>query len=363
MSARPLKILFAVHDWGLGHATRDLVLIRALVAAGHAVTVLSHGRALHLLREELGASCRFVTLRDIPKPISRRAWSFHAKMALAMPLIFRTFRREREFVTRLWEEERFDRIVSDSRYGVCLPQVPSYYLTHSLRQIVPGRSRLLERFVESAQRALLAGGRKILIPDELDCGGLAGDLAHDVACDWGSDRLAYIGILSSLRRQDVVQDIDCFISISGPEPQRTIFERLVLAQVHELAGRVVVALGRPDAREEVRDDGRIAIHSYMGRQRQEEMMNRARLIVSRSGYTTLMELAELGKRALLVPTVGQTEQEYLARYHEQRGHLHAVAQHKLRLAQDVATARAYRGLPPLRPTLHSVDRFLQVVLG
>ena len=358
-----MKILFAVHDWGLGHATRDLVLIRALAADGHAVTVLSHGSALRLLRSELGDRCSYVALRDIPKPISRRAFWFHARMALSLPLIFLTFRRERAFVQRLWERERFDRIVSDSRFGVCLPQVPSYYITHSLRQIVPGRLRLLETLVEGTQRWLLAGGRGILVPDAETDGGLAGDLCHHTTCDWGRGRVHYLGLLSSLRRRGLPQDVDCFVSVSGPEPQRSIFERTVLAQVRELEGRVVVALGRPGAPDATLEGGRITVHGYLDRARQEEMMNRARLVVSRSGYTTLMELAELGRRALLVPTPGQTEQEYLARHHEQHGHLHGVAQHRLRLARDAARARDYAGLPPMAPTERSVQRFRDLVLA
>jgi hypothetical protein len=358
-----VKILFAVQDWGLGHATRDLILIRALLDDGHEVIVLSHGAALELLRSELGERCRYETLRDIPKPLSRRGLWFQARMALSMPQILLTFRRERAFTQALWERERFDRVVSDSRFGVCLPQVPSFHLTHSLRQIIPGRLRSIETIVEFGQRRLLSDCRKVLVADEEAGGGLAGELCHGVRLDWGANRVAYLGILSSLSRREVERDIDYFVSISGPEPQRSIFERIALAQVAELPGRVVVALGRAGAPDTELDGGRIQVHGYLNRARQEEVMNRARLVVSRSGYTTLMELAELGQRALLVPTPGQTEQEYLARYHEERGHFHAVRQDRLRLAEDTARARGYAGLPRMTPTARSAQRFLDVVVG
>lgn len=358
-----MNVLFAVEDWGLGHATRDLVLIRGLLEEGQSVTVLSTGPALRLLQSELGERCRYVRLRDIPKPVSRRAFWFHTRMALSLPLMFATWRHERTFVRQLRAREGFERIVSDSRFGVCLPEVPSYFLTHSLRQIVPGRSALLETWVERIQRHLLASGRKILVPDAAAEGGLAGALCHDMACDWGLDRIEYLGILSSLSRRDAAQDVDCFISLSGPEPQRTILERIILAQVAALQGRVVIALGRPDAGSFTLEGGRIAVHAYLDREAQEQIMNRARIVVSRSGYTTLMELAELGRLALLIPTPGQTEQEYLADYHERRGHLHSVRQSNLRLAEDVARARSYAGLPPMAATARSVRRFLDVVLG
>ncbi len=357
----PLNVLFAVHDWGLGHATRDLPLIRGLIAAGHRVSVLSCGRALHLLRAELGAECEFIALRDIPKPLSRRPAWFYVKMSLLMPLVLATFRRERAVTRRLHRERGFDRIVSDSRFGVCLPEVPSYYLFHSLRQIIPGRPYRLEKLVECGQRHLLRHARAVLVPDA-EHDGLAGDLCHDVHCDWGG-RVRYLGVLASVHRRACVQDIDCFISISGAEPQRTLFERIVLHGVHDLPGRVVVALGRPDRTGPAREDGRVTIHPYLDRRRQEEMFNRAKLVVCRSGYSTLMELAELHRPALFVPTPGQSEQEYLAEYHRARGHVHAVAQNRLDLARDAARAREYPGLPPVASPERSVHRFLEIVTG
>ncbi len=358
-----LKVLFAVHDWGLGHATRDLALIRGLTGAGHRVTVLSNGRALRLLRDELGASCEFVPLRDIPKPLSRRPAWFYVKMSLAMPMVLATFARERAFTRRLQRERGFDRIVSDSRFGVCLREVPSYYVFHSLRQIIPGRPYGLEKLVECGQRRLLRRARAILVPDVEDNGGLAGDLSHHPHCDWGG-RLRYLGNLASVHRRPLAQDVDCFVSISGAEPQRTLLERIVLRDVHRLPGRVVVALGRPErAGEAPRDDGRVTIHPYLDRNRQEELLNRARLVVCRSGYSTLMELAELRRPALFVPTPGQSEQEYLAEYHRSRGHVHAVEQKHLDLVADVARARGLPGLPAVPPTEVSVRRFLAVVTG
>jgi UDP-N-acetylglucosamine transferase subunit ALG13 len=374
-----VNILFAIHDWGLGHATRGLMLVRALLDAGHSVTILSAGRAMRLLRQELNNSYLplssgafmpydFIELQDIPKPLSRRAAWFYVKMSLSLPLVFKTFQREQQVVEELCRERNYDRIISDSRYGVWSRDVPSFYLVHSLRQIIPGRPRQLEKLVEYSQRRLLGKAQKILIPDQQD-NGLAGDLCHDIDCDWGG-RLEYIGILSSVARTTAEPDIDYFISVSGAEPQRSIFEKIVLEQVHQLNGKVVVALGKPDSSSDgytlynnsgFSDNGRIEIHQYMNRAQQQEMMNRARLVISRSGYTTLMELAELGKKALLIPTVGQSEQEYLAGYHERLGHLHTVRQRDLNLAHDVAEAERYKGLPPTDPTRRSVQRFLGAV--
>lgn len=354
----PLHVLFAVQAWGLGHATRDLVLIRGLLGAGHRVTILATGRALVLLRDELGEACTYVELGDIPKPLGRHASSFYLRMSLSMPEVFWIYRQERLLARRLVQERGINRIVSDSRYGVCLSEVPSFHIVHSLRQVIPGRPGALEKFVEASQRHLLRHGR-ILIPDQEE-DGLAGDLCHNLACDWNSG-MEYLGILSSVGRQDLQEDVDVFVSISGAEPQRTFFEELVLARVRELGGRIVVALGNPDAPGIRSDDGRVTVHGYLDRDREEEMLNRARLVVTRPGYTTLMELAELGKPALLVPTVGQSEQEYLGDRLEALGLMHCVRQQRLDLPQDVEAARTYPGLPRMHPTRESVDHFLAAV--
>ncbi|MGA8261966.1 MAG: glycosyltransferase [Arenicellales bacterium] len=360
MASGRLKCLFAVHDWGLGHATRDLLLIRALVASGHDVTVLSTGRALTLLREELGESCDFIEFPDIPKPLGRTAAAFYIRMSLAMPRVLWLFRRERAFTGHLCRERGFQRVISDSRLGVVSKEVPSYYIYHSLRQIMPAPLRSFGPLVERSQRRLLSDARLTLVPDQEE-NGIAGDLCHNLACDWAG-RVLYLGILSSVQRERVEADVDVFISVSGAEPQRTYFESQVMSQVSRLSGRrVEITLGRPDLPYRCWRHGGATVHTYLDRTGQQALLNRARLVVTRSGYTTLMELAELGKPALLVPTVGQSEQEYLADYHHRQGHAHAVRQSMLDLARDVPVAERTPGLPRVHPTSESVRRFLAAV--
>jgi UDP-N-acetylglucosamine transferase subunit ALG13 len=237
--------------------------------------------------------------------------------------------------------------------------VPSYCIFHSIHQRVPFFSGFTERFVERGQRDLLKGFSKVLIPDVEDSGGLSGWLGHDPVFDWGAGRLVYIGPLSSTPRMDVAQDIDVFFSVSGIEPQRGLLERLVLDALPKLSGRIVVTLGRPGD-DACRDIAGATVHGYLDRQRQAEMLNRARLVMTRSGYTTLMELAGLGRKALFVATPGQSEQEYLARFHRERGHVWSVAQKHLDIPRDLERARAARGIPRMDVTA-STRNFLAAI--
>jgi len=133
-----------------------------------------------------------------------------------------------------------------------------------------------------------------------------------------------------------------------------------MAALSGIDGRIVVTRGRPEAAGERRTENGAEIHGYLDRRAQAAMMNRARVTITRSGYTTLMELAELGKRALFVPTPGQSEQEYLARYHRERGHVWSTTQRRLDFASDLPRALAAAGVPRIS-TGDSVRRFLELV--
>jgi UDP-N-acetylglucosamine transferase subunit ALG13 len=355
------RILYGVYHWGLGHATRSLGLIRALVGRGDEVIVLmAPGPGLHLLQSELGDACEYIPFRDTPAPFSRYPAVFYLRMTAAMPWVLAGYRREHRMTERLVRERRLDGVVSDSRLGVWSAAVPSYCIFHSIHQRVPFFGSFTERFVERGQRDLLKGFSKILIPDVAQNGGLSGWLGHDPAFDWGEGRLVYIGPLSSVPHMHVEQDLDVFFSVSGIEPQRGLLEELVLRALPKLSGRIVVTLGRPTDAGARREIAGATVHGYLDRKRQAEMLNRARLVMTRSGYTTLMELAGLGRKALFVATPGQSEQEYLARFHRERGNVWSVEQKRLDLPRDLERARAAQGIPRMDVSA-SVGNFLAAI--
>lgn len=356
-----LKILFAVASWGLGHATRDLPLIQRMLDQGHDVTVVSCGRALSLLQQELRDRCAFLEWPDLPHGLARSAPLFYAKFALSLPLALRAIIAENRAVESLLTRSPYDRIVSDTRYGVRSPRVQSFQVSHGLRFIAPRRTQLLETMMDYIYFRCFGPSTNLIVPD-FETDGLSGDLAHNPRF-LAAERLSYIGILSGVRRQSFPTDIDCYVSISGPEPQRTILEKLILKQASQLPGRIVISLGKPEEAGQAWARGKLMVYSYVNRRQQQELMNRAKLIVSRSGYTTMMELAELGKPALLIPTPGQTEQEYLAALHRRRGTYYSVSQNRLNLPRDLSIAAGHPGFQPTHGTDESVSRFMRIIEG
>jgi len=353
-----MKTLFAVCSWGLGHATRDIPLMRGILKAKHSLTIVGRGRSLELLKGELGDRCQYVSMSDYSSVYSKKDFSV-AKFLGYFPFYIDEIIKEHIKIKKLVRKEKYERIISDSRFGVYDKKIPSYFIFHQLRFISPVRIKLFEMATERFNYSFFKENFSMfLVPDDKK-NPLSGDLSHNLRY-FKDDKVEYLGIISDLKKREVKQDIDYFISL--PEPQRTVLEKIILQQASSLKGKVVIALGRPEDQRN-RTFNHLRIFGYLGRKKQEEIMNRAKLVITRSGYTTLMELVALNKKALLIPTPGQTEQVYLADYHRKKGNFYSVSQDELNLTRDVEIASQYRGLSHEVDTDKAVEIFMKNVFG
>ncbi len=330
-----MRFLFGICAWGLGHATRTLPIIRKAVNEGHRVTVVSSGRALNLLQRELGESVLFIGLEDYNPPETLNPSFLVPATLLRFPEYLRSMFREKDFVRRFIMNRKIDVIFSDNRFAFYSREVPSYFMGHQLRILNPLGNIALENGTEIYNNYFLKRYAGILVPDFAE-DGLAGRLAHDLSRIEKS-RISYTGALSEFNYQAIPQDLDLFVSISGPEPHRTSFEHVVRKQLEGFKGKVVVTLGKPgeNAQEESN------VRSYLGRKERENLLNRSKIVVARSGYSTLMDLFSLRKRGLLIPTPGQLEQEYLANYHMQRKTFYCVSEKELDIPNQLDKALAF----------------------
>ncbi|MGE4380075.1 MAG: glycosyltransferase, partial [Methanothrix sp.] len=188
---------------------------------------------------------------------------------------------------------------------------------------------------------------------------LSGKLSRS-RLDATNKRAYFAGIFTSTRKMNLDEDLDYLIIVSGPEPQRTKLEEIIMKQVQKLPGEKVVLLGSPQKERHEKLDEHTTVHSYLSTEDKVELMNRARFLITRSGYTTMMEMVELDKKhGLFIPTPGQTEQEYLSRYYAQQGWFLSRSQYKLRLPQDVQEAMNYQGFPEMTKTAENVKRLYE----
>jgi UDP:flavonoid glycosyltransferase YjiC (YdhE family) len=356
------RVLVSPLNWGLGHATRDIPVIRQLLARGHEVTVAACGNALAVLRREF-TGCRFIEAPDYPAPYDTGRLLL-PRLALAAPDLIRALDAERRCIAKITARDRYDLVISDNRLGMYSDTVPSLFLTHQLHFHLPFLFWPAELAALYFNRLLHKKYDRVIVPDNPPGPtALAGKLSRPLLTS-SYEYLYYAGILATARCLTIPEDLDYLFIVSGPEPQRTIFERIVLPQLSDLNGKKVVLLGSPAGTTADAPDPDTTVISYVDTEEKIALLNRAKVIVCRSGYTTMMEMAEIQKRrALFVPTPGQTEQEYLSAYYERQGWFFSQEQGRLRLARDVAAAAGYAGFPEMPTTQENVRRLYEEVLA
>lgn len=356
-------ILVSPLSWGLGHATRDIPIIRELMDHGHDITIATSFGAFELLKREF-PYCEFIYFKDYPAPYSSTRY-FLPKFLANIPVLAKALADEKKEADKLFSRNNYDAVISDNRLGVYSKNIPSFFISHQLRYSIPhikpaetASQYINEYFHKKFERIIVPSNR----PDD------NGNCLSGKLCRSGRKitnlKTYYAGILSSAKKKDVFEDLDFLVIISGPEPQRSILERIILKQVQELPGEKMVLLGCPMDNFEEKLDEWTTVKSYATEEEKILLMNRARFIISRSGYTTMMDIAELGKkRGVFIPTPGQTEQEYLSKYYYEQKWFYSKSQYKLKLSTDIKNAEQYDGFPQLPKTEENVKRLYEEVFA
>jgi hypothetical protein len=349
-----MKILFGVFDWGLGHATRDLPLIEELVKENE-VDIVSTGRALEFLKQHFKERCHYLDIPSIYVPYSKTRY-FTLYFIKGIPRMTLDLGKARLIMRKVLSAGSYDKVISDCRFDVYDKQSNSYLINHQVRFKA---FRVAEDVAEKWLHWQTEHYKSVIVPD-FEENNLSGELSHNLRYV-RPHKIEYIGILSQLKKKKVRKDIDYFFPISGPEPQRTVLAQKIFKILPHLDGRIVVALGKAET-QYAKTLKSVEVYSILYQKQQEDVMNRSKFIICRSGYTTVMELCELDiKQALLIPTPGQTEQEYLSMLYEKRGIFHSVSQDKLHLPRDIEVARRYKGFECPWKTKQSVRNFMQVI--
>ncbi len=353
-----MKVIYGICSWGLGHATRSLPVIRRLIKDDNDITIISNGRSLDLLKKELKKNVKYIDIPDYPMLISENSRQFIAKSIIYWPLFIKKMVSGLQKLTRIVKNDNYDFIISDGRYDIYNKIIPSHFISHQMRIMNPLRIKFLETGSEIYNKFFFKRFKSIIIPD-YENDNLSGDLSHNLKRIEKSE-LNYVGILSDFKKLNIKKDIDFLISISGPEPQRTIFENKILSQLKYLNGKVVVTLGKSDEKKEIKSDS-LEIYSFLTKERRENLLNRAKIIISRSGYSTLLDLAVVGTKAMMIPTPGQVEQEYLSDYHNEKGTFYSVNQKKIDLKNDIGKVSCTSGIIRKCDVEKSVENIMNIV--
>ena len=313
------KALFAISSLGLGHASRSTAVVNEFKKE-YEITIVSFGNALDFLKEEFKDEEIITFLSYEDYPLLERGNGFYFYYYLFIDLIKTNIiiNRERDFVNSI--EDEYDFIYSDGRYGFCSAKIPSFLLSHQISFMPPKWLGAFKWITDFSNFFYFKRFNTIFIPDYKNIrNSLAGKLSHNILLKFL--RYKYIGVLSSYTKLPLKEDIDYLFVISGYlKDKKENFTLKLLDEAKKLDGKKVFILGDTSSNEIQILDNDTTIYPSVTKEIKNELFNRAKVVISRTGYTTIMDLVELDKKAVLFPTLNSTEQEYLARYYKHSNH-------------------------------------------
>jgi uncharacterized protein (TIGR00661 family) len=345
------RILLCVLDWGLGHATRSLALARTLQAEQYEVVFASSGLALDLLKLELpDAKFHVLPSHLITYP---REGSFAWSLIMQSRKIRKVIEQEHGMIKEILREEKFDAIISDNRYGCYHPGVRSIFISHHLKIRLPGGWKVLSWLVNFGHRRRINRFDECWIPDFPDR-KLSGDLSRlEVR------KKTFIGPLSTMKQSSPQpkKRYSLLAVLSGPEPQRTLFAEALMEQMETVDVSWLLVHGMPGSAPP--EDKRQL--SFMSRDELNRGIEESELVICRSGYSSIMDLATLGSKALLIPTPGQTEQLYLAEQLMEKGICFCQQQDKLDLRAAMHASKGFSGFSAAEDSADLLIRAIQTL--
>ena len=314
-----MKVLVAPLDWGLGHATRCVPLVESMLQLGWKVTLAGEGPSLSILTKEF-PELPTLPLKGYRINYPKNGFWLIPKLLLQVPKIAKTISAERKWLKESQKEHQWDLIISDNRYGLSAPDTKCIFMTHQL-WVLSGWGNSIDKILNKQLHRWIKAFNQCWIPDENKDGGIAGLLSHPLIPDplpTGRQAISliptiYLGPLSRLSPTADEEGDKILILLSGPEPQRSLLEEKIIEQIKSINQQFLVVRGLPTDTQQPLNSSHIEFKNHLSSTHLSEAIAKAKLVICRSGYSSIMDLLRLRKKAILIPTPGQTEQLYLAK--------------------------------------------------
>lgn len=315
----------------------------------------SDGEALLLLRKEFPA-LDYIELPSYDVRYSKSAVFLKLKLIFSLPKIKKAMKAERKVVEQLIDEKKIDGIISDNRLGIYSRRVPSVFITHQLN-VLSGRTS----FVSSKMhQRIIRKYDACWVPDVAGPTNLSGKLGH---LKNPLENVVYIGPLSRMHKMQLPKKYDVLVLLSGPEPQRTLLEVIMMEAFLGQDKKVLMVRGKVADKSNYLQKENMMLVDYMQTSELERAINESDLVISRSGYTTIMDLAALEKKAYFIPTPGQYEQKYLARQLRNQGIVPSCDQDDFTL-DKLNNLTVYKGLKDVKgPDTGSMESLFRLFEG
>ena len=311
------SVCIAPLDWGLGHATRCITLIRALASLNYKIYIATEGKHESILKEAF-PNATFLKLKGYRIWYTKQRALLIPGIIVQIPKIISAIIHEYSWLKKASIEYKFDLIISDNRFGFFHQKIKSVFITHQLELQTPfSWSTRLNQIITYA---ILKKYTACWVADMEPPMNLSGVLANPKHMP--SIPIWYMNCLSRLYadQENIIDEVEKVESnkflgiVSGPEPQRTMLENIFWQQGNAMGAPFVVVAGLPDNTGYYKKSESGVLYAHLNGKDLTTEIKHAKYIICRGGYTTLMELIPFNKKLILVPTPGQTEQEYLAQY-------------------------------------------------
>jgi len=338
-------ILLTALNWGIGHAARCVPLIGALTEIGAKLLIGADGKARVFLQKEFPN----IEIFEMPNnEIRYGKRGVAAALLPQLPAFFKQINADQKWVKEIANRHSIDLIISDNRYGCYHEAIPSVLITHQLNIQAP---KLAKPMIDKVLKSWVGNFNEIWVPDLEN--GLAGKLTkHNLNIP-----VRFLGPLSRFSNtfldNENTED-QLLVLLSGPEPQRSILEEKIWNQLSKLDKKVVLVRGTSNTFEFGKLP-QVEVHNLLTAEELGPILRKSSLVISRSGYSTLMDLAQVNCKALLIPTPGQSEQEYLAQYFAEQNWAMTATQANFNIDEFLSLGTRTQSFPSYPTT---IDRWI-----
>jgi len=300
-------VLISPLNWGLGHASRCIPLINFLIDQGCIVVVCGNGESLKLLKDEF-PELHYELLPKYSIRYSKNPRWFALKMLLHLPRFFNSIRKDFAATKLICKKHKPQLIISDNRYGFRNPEITSILITHQTKPLLPKSIRAFSNLVWKRLEKKMNVFDEVWIPDFEFEPNLSGILSHNNS---NLKKGIYIGPLSRFSKIDTTNTQNSILAIaSGPEPHRSEFEKMVLVLAEKTDLHFTLLQGKP-GRTNNSQSKNLVCYNHLNTKELKTLFERCSVVLTRSGYSSIMDMAAMLKKAILIPTPGQSEQNYL----------------------------------------------------
>jgi uncharacterized protein (TIGR00661 family) len=338
---REKNILVCPMDWGLGHATRMVPVIEAIEKHGSNAILAADNRPFDFLKKRFPNN-QIIRLSGFSPRYSDNksmAWT----MIKSFPTMIKAAVNAKKELDKIITRYKIDAVISDNRYELSTPRVPTIFITHQLNIQVNGIQRIAKSLIDRLIFRFINNFDELWIPDIEGHMNLSGELSFSSKFNTKKHNIGLLSRFLSDIESIKCNNFDLLIILSGPEPQRTILEDLLLKQALKSKLDTVILLGKPET-DRTRTIENVKLISHINDDEFLGLLKSASYVVTRPGYSTLMDLAVLNKKAILIPTPGQTEQEYLAKKLLSEKAFFSTSQSRFNLIDAIGEADNYNGL-------------------